>query len=82
MSRKRKSRAQTGVALNLAAMLDMAFQLLAFFIFTFKPSPIEGQISLRLPPPQAVIEKGDTFLVKRTQEAEVASNFLSSRCEV
>ena len=31
-------------------MLDMAFQLLAFFILTFHPSPIEGQLSLHLPP--------------------------------
>jgi biopolymer transport protein ExbD len=52
--RKRKWRSQTEVELNLAAMLDMAFQLLTFFILTFRPSPIEGQISLRLPPPQAV----------------------------
>ena len=36
--------------MNLAAMLDMAFQLLTFFILTFRPAPIEGQISLRLPP--------------------------------
>ena len=41
--------------MNLAAMLDLAFQLLAFFILTFKPVPIEGQISLRLPPPQPVV---------------------------
>jgi biopolymer transport protein ExbD len=39
------------VELNLAAMLDMAFQLLTFFILTFKPPPTEGQVSLRLPPP-------------------------------
>jgi biopolymer transport protein ExbD len=37
------------VELNVAAMLDMAFQLLAFFILTFKPSPIESQIMMRLP---------------------------------
>ncbi len=43
-------RAQTEVELNLASMLDMAFQLLAFFILTFHPSPIEGQLSLHLPP--------------------------------
>jgi len=42
------------VELNLAAMLDMAFQLLTFFILTFRPSPIEGQIALNLPPPIAV----------------------------
>ena len=40
--------------LNVTAMLDMAFQLLAFFILTFKSPPAEGQISLRLPPPLAV----------------------------
>ena len=36
-------------------MLDMAFQLLAFFVLTFHQSPVEGQISLRLPPPQATV---------------------------
>jgi biopolymer transport protein ExbD len=51
--RSRKKRNPPGVELNLAAMLDMAFQLLAFFMLTFKPAPIEGQVSLRLPPPQA-----------------------------
>jgi biopolymer transport protein ExbD len=57
MSRQRrnhKKRQQHEVELNLAAMLDMAFQLLAFFVLTFRPSPVEGQISLRLPPPEPV----------------------------
>ena len=49
--RKRKRSSQEEVTLNLAAMLDMAFQLLAFFILTFKPAPVEGQINLNLPPP-------------------------------
>jgi biopolymer transport protein ExbD len=50
---------QGDVELNLAAMLDMAFQLLTFFILTFKPAPIEGQISLRLPPPVPInLNKG------------------------
>ena len=40
--------------LNLVAMLDLAFQLLAFFILTFKPAPAEGQILLRMPPAEAV----------------------------
>lgn len=38
----------------MAAMLDMAFQLLTFFILTFKPSPVEGQLNLRLPPPEPI----------------------------
>src|SRR3954463_2381490 len=52
--RKRRKRAQEDVELNLAAMLDMAFQLLTFFILTFKPAPVEGQLSLKLPPPEAI----------------------------
>ena len=42
--------------LNVAAMLDMAFQLLAFFILTFKPSPIESQIMMRLPADKPVTQ--------------------------
>jgi biopolymer transport protein ExbD len=63
MRKKRKRRQQSEVELNLAAMLDMAFQLLTFFILTFRPAPIEGQISLRLPPPQA------TRVIKDGQQA-------------
>jgi len=48
---KRKS---DKVDLNLAAMLDMAFQLLTFFILTFRPAPVEGQLALHLPPPVAL----------------------------
>jgi biopolymer transport protein ExbD len=55
MSRRRKRRrTHQAVELNLAAMLDMAFQLLTFFILTFRPAPVEGQISLRMPPPKPV----------------------------
>ena len=61
--RRKKRRPQSDVELNLAAMLDMAFQLLAFFILTFRPAPIEGQISLRLPLPQA------TAIVEGAQQA-------------
>ena len=57
--RRKKKNSHSEVELNVTAMLDMAFQLLAFFILTFKPAPIEGQVSLRLPPPQvAVVVKG------------------------
>lgn len=50
----RRKRLEGAVELNVAAMLDMAFQLLAFFILTFRPSQVEGQFSLHLPPPQAM----------------------------
>jgi biopolymer transport protein ExbD len=54
--RRRRRQQQGEVELNLAAMLDMAFQLLAFFILTFRPSPIEGQLLLHLPPPSPVTD--------------------------
>ena len=60
---RRGRRKQGDVELNLAAMLDMAFQLLTFFILTFKPPPSEGQVSLRLPPPKPVT------MVKEGQQA-------------
>jgi biopolymer transport protein ExbD len=42
-----------GVELNVTAMLDMAFQLLAFFILTFRPAPLEPAVSLHMPPARA-----------------------------
>ena len=59
MRRKRKKRTgkQEEVTLNLAAMLDMAFQLLAFFILTFRPAPSEGQINLNLPPARSILNE-------------------------
>jgi biopolymer transport protein ExbD len=54
MRRRSRRKAQGAVELNLAAMLDMAFQLLAFFILTFRPAPVEGEVSLRMPPPRPV----------------------------
>ncbi len=53
---KRKARTHDEVELNMAAMLDMAFQLLAFFILTFQPSEIETQISMRMPREKAVTQ--------------------------
>jgi len=55
--KKRKRASQEEVVLNLAAMLDMAFQLLAFFILTFRPAPVEGQINLNLPPPVPIAQQ-------------------------
>lgn len=58
MSRRKRRKSAEQVELNLAAMLDMAFQLLTFFILTFRPAPVEGQVNLRLPPPMAIAGSG------------------------
>ena len=50
----RRRRSDEEVTLNVTAMLDMAFQLLAFFVLTFRPPPVEAQIFLKLPPAQPV----------------------------
>ncbi len=52
--KRRHGRGSAGVEMNLAAMLDMAFQLLAFFILTFRPAPVEGHLQLHMPPPGAI----------------------------
>jgi biopolymer transport protein ExbD len=51
LSHKRKRQGTDFVDpdLPITPMLDMSFQLLAFFIMTFKPAPTEGQIALTLP---------------------------------
>jgi biopolymer transport protein ExbD len=66
MSRRRSSANE--VELNVAAMLDMAFQLLTFFILTFRPAPIEGQFSLHLPPPQPTTHTDSMVLTGSNQE--------------
>jgi biopolymer transport protein ExbD len=47
--RRRRRRSSDQVELNLAAMLDMAFQLLAFFILTFRPAAVEVELRMNLP---------------------------------
>jgi biopolymer transport protein ExbD len=51
LSHKRKRQTTDFVEpdLPITPMLDMSFQLLAFFIMTFKPAAVEGQIVLALP---------------------------------
>ena len=48
-TRRHRSEAAPEVSLPITPMLDMAFQLLTFFIFTYHPSGLEGQMDLNLP---------------------------------
>lgn len=47
---KRPQTEQVDADLPITPMLDMSFQLLAFFIMTFHPAPSEAQIAMSLPP--------------------------------
>jgi biopolymer transport protein ExbD len=74
MRRRRRARPKTDeVSLNLAAMLDMAFQLLAFFILTFRPNPVEGQINLNLPPARIEPDDGQRFRDPNTPDPQAAA---------
>jgi biopolymer transport protein ExbD len=77
MSRKHRQKVEfVEPDLPITPMLDMSFQLLAFFIMTFKPAPTEGQIAMSLPPaeeggassaiPDITSEKPKKFVVRVT----------------
>ncbi len=47
---KKKKKNVEEIQIPITPMLDMAFQLLTFFILTFHPMPSEGQFSMNLLP--------------------------------
>ena len=63
MAHRRKKTIEGGSApvqlsLIITPMLDMSFQILAFFIMTYHPSALEGHIAGTLAPPEQVKTKG------------------------
>jgi len=59
MKHRKKPEGAQGVQLGLiiTPMLDMSFQILAFFIMTYNPSPFEGHIPGSLVPPENYAKK-------------------------
>jgi biopolymer transport protein ExbD len=69
--RSRGTDANIEVTLPITPMLDMAFQLLFFFVMNFNPSDlIEGQLDLSLPSdaPKQAIDKPKTNLADTTED--------------
>jgi biopolymer transport protein ExbD len=52
MKRRPKREKIEGPNVPIAPMLDMAFQLLTFFVLTYRPAPQEGQFVMTLLPAQ------------------------------
>ena len=50
MSHPKKKKPPEEITIPITPMLDMAFQLLTFFILTYRPAPAEGQFSMNLLP--------------------------------
>lgn len=59
-NRRHQPGAAGGINLGLiiTPMLDMAFQILAFFIMTYHPSALEGHIPVSLIPPEDPAKRG------------------------
>ena len=51
-----KRKQHEDIDIPITPMLDMAFQLLTFFILTYHPAPTEGQFSMNLLPAQPAIK--------------------------
>lgn len=77
MRRRRRRLSAEGIELNLAAMLDMAFQLLMFFILTFNPAQVESQVVAFMPAAKPVTSpkveriKSDPQLVQASAANEI-----------
>src|SRR5947209_6979477 len=76
--RKRVGTDNVDPDLPITPMLDVSFQLLAFFVVTFRPAPTEGQIAFALPKeegpgptaPKPIEEKKPAVLVVRVVAAD------------
>jgi biopolymer transport protein ExbD len=73
MTRRRTQEPMPGVVLPITPMLDMAFQLLTFFIFTYHPSGLEGEMDLALPSEavKAAAKKDDVDPNKEANKEEL-----------
>ena len=62
------SRVPDKVDLNMTPMIDVVFQLLAFFMFTLKISEVEGNFNIKMPAPsKEMTESIDTQVPLRIQ---------------
>jgi biopolymer transport protein ExbD len=77
-----KRHLQGDVQLNMAAMLDMAFQLLAFFILTYQPGKVEGCISIRMPPATPVTRPDTSGGAQNQAEATALAGAVSLQITV
>ena len=80
-SRRRLKHGNTEPELPITPMLDMSFQLMAFFILTFRPTPQEAQLALSLPKedgggqsvPSVSLEVEDEELVVQVYAADTGA---------
>ena len=49
MPKRRDIKAPEKIEINMTPMIDVVFQLMAFFLMTFKVASVEGDFNLKLP---------------------------------
>ena len=81
-----KKSKQPDVEIPITPMLDMAFQLLTFFILTYRPAPVEGQFAMNLlpaapamkmdaaAPPDADAKNSEVPATLRTMTTQIRAN--------
>ena len=74
MTTRRKPEAVPEPNLPVTPMLDMAFQLLAFFVMTYHPSDLEGQLDLNLATEPVVAIRPDLAAPPGEQAIQLPSN--------
>ena len=84
MSRRsrHKQLAGTDPELPIVPMLDMSFQLMAFFILTFRPMPSEAQLALALPKQEGGAAAVPTMSVDAEEEDVVIQVFAADNGNV
>ena len=72
--RRRKEEPSVDVTLPITPMLDMSFQLLSFFVVTFRPPSQEGQLSVDLPKLDASANPDQSFTDAAKDEYTITVN--------
>lgn len=65
---RRKEEPGVDVTLPITPMLDMSFQLLSFFVVTFRPPSQEGQLSVDLPKLDASSSPSDPITIDSVKD--------------
>src|ERR1700681_756958 len=71
MRKKRKPMEEVEINLPITPMLDMSFQLLTFFIFTYHPSALEGQMEMNLPREAPAAAKNTADIQPSTSDTDL-----------
>jgi biopolymer transport protein ExbD len=65
---------EVNLGIVITPMLDMAFQLLAFFVLTYHPAALEGHINGKLLPPEKIAIKGKSATEKKADASKITDD--------